>query len=109
VESLLRHRYHGRRLPCPARLDRLSQARSVLLMPRRLHEDPAEVGIAGLGDAPARLLLPTGILARDEPYEAHAGAGSGEAAVSGHPILSHRGRGYDSGGSPSPPAGRLRP
>ena len=68
----------GWRLPLAPPGQRRPQARGVSVMPRGLDQDPPDVGVARLRDAPAPFPIPRGGLARDQPDVRHELAGMRE-------------------------------
>lgn len=59
---------------------RLGDTGCMAVVPGRLHQQPADMLVAGLGDRAAILALAAGALAGDQPEIGHQGARRGEAA-----------------------------
>lgn len=76
---LVRDRDHPRRLARAPRFEGAPDARAMLVVPARFHQDPADQCIAHLGDAPAPMLLAAGVLAGHQAQERHQRAGRAEA------------------------------
>jgi hypothetical protein len=70
----------GGRCPALALAQRVTEEGVMPVVPRGFDEDPAEMRVAGFGDAAARLFRATRIFGRDEAGEGHDARGGRKAA-----------------------------